>query len=215
MNVGDTEKFQALVKGVFALYRADSSQAVLDIWWATMRPYDFAAVKDAFNRHAVNPDNGQFLPKPADIVKLLEGGTADGALIAWTKVDRAAMRVGQYQSVLFDDPVIHAVIRDMGGWAALCDVRDNDWTFRGKEFQTRYRGYRLRGSIGEYPTHLVGIAEGHNSTRGFRIDPPVMIGDPEVCERVRLGGSGHGGALKITSQPVGDLLPAVPEKAAA
>ena len=67
---------------------------------------DLRAVADALNRHAVNPDNGQFLPKPADIVRLINGNTVDRALVAWSTVERAIRSTGPYQSVVFDSPEI-------------------------------------------------------------------------------------------------------------
>lgn len=109
-----------------------------------MKPFDLAAVKDALNRHCVNPDNGQFMPKPADVVKLLQGSSQDGALVAWAKVDRAVRQVGTYSTVVFDDPIIHRVVQDMGGWVALGDKREKEWPFVAKEFENRYRGYPMR-----------------------------------------------------------------------
>src|SRR5260363_342723 len=59
------ERFQALIQGVYDFYGKDLSRFTLSLWWCAMRPYDLAAVTDALNRHCVNPDTGQFLPKPA------------------------------------------------------------------------------------------------------------------------------------------------------
>jgi hypothetical protein len=41
------------------------------------------------------------------------------------------------------------VISDMGGWVLLGSKGDGDWPFIAKEFENRYRGYRMlkvRGS---------------------------------------------------------------------
>ena len=189
MREQDKESVLALVASVYAFYRVDCSPFALSIWWEAMQPYDFMAVKDGFNRHCVNPDNGQFLPKPADIVKLIGGGTQDAALIAWAKVEAACRSVGQYQSVVFDDPIIHCVIRDMGDWVKLCNTDVDELPFRAKEFEQRYRGYKLRGSVGEFPRTLIGIAEGSNKAQGLPADLPVMIGEQQKCLQVYKGGS--------------------------
>lgn len=199
--------FYKLVGDVYAFYRVDCTPFALGVWWESCKPFDAAAVKDAFNRHAVNPDNGQFVPKPADIVKLIGGGTQDGALVAWSKVDKAIRSVGPWQSVCFDDPIIHAVIRDMGDWPNLCNTGEKDYPFKAKEFETRYRGFRIKGQIGEYPRHLVGIAEGHNGEK--HRDPLVMIGDPAGCALVQRGGAA-GSSLQM--QRV-DALIKLPEPA--
>lgn len=189
MNREDAPAFKRRLAGCFALYSKDLSDIVLSVWWECMKPYDLEAVADALNRHAVNPDNGQFVPKPADIVKLISGGTQDGALLAWTKVERGIRSVGPYQSAVFDDAAIHAVLSDMGGWVSLCNVSDDELPFKRNEFVTRYRGFRSVGRIDVYPKHLPGIAEAQNSQGGYRIDPPIMIGNPAHCRLVFKGGS--------------------------
>ena len=199
MNAQDAEEFKRRLAGVFAIYSRDLSEMVLSIWWESLRKYDLAAVASALNRHAVNPDNGQYLPKPADIVKLIEGGTVDSSLVAWSKVDRAIRSIGPYQSVVFDDPIIQAVVQDMGGWVQLCNSSEQELPFKGKEFQTRYRAYKTTASLQNWPTHLPGIAEGQNAAGGFRQDPPVMIGNPEACRRVYEGGNDQ---PALTFQPL-------------
>lgn len=189
MQPADHEKFSALLRGVYSFYRQDLSDFALSVWWEAMRPFDFAAVKDALNRHAVNPDNGQFLPKPADVVKLLRGSTQDGALVAWAKVDRAMRSVGTYASVVFDDPIIHRVVADMGGWVLLGYAVEDEWPFKAKEFENRYRGYRSRSEF-EYPRQLVGMEEHENARAGFAGQHRVvMIGDESECQRVLRGGT--------------------------
>jgi len=189
VNAADSKPFHAVLAGVFALYGKDLSDVVVSVWWAAMRPYDFAAVKDALNRHAVNPDNGQFLPKPADVVKLIDGGSADGALQAWAKFEQGLMRFAPYQSVVFDDPLIHRVVQDMGGWPGFCGHPEGEWPFMRNHFVNLYRGYRTRGSPPEYPPRLIGLAEAHNGSHGFRVEAPVMIGDQVRAALVLAGGT--------------------------
>lgn len=176
MNGNDKHAFSQVLQVVYDLYGKDLSEAVMSFWWAALTPYDFASVRDALNRHAANPDNGQFCPKPADVVKLIGGGTADAAMIAWSKVDRAVRSVGPYQTVVFDDPIIMAVLRDMGGWIALGQCADEEWPFKAKEFENRYRGYRLRGRVDDAPEKLIGIADAENIPAGRGETNPVLIG---------------------------------------
>ena len=119
MNIDEFEKFHDGMVGVMSFYGKDLSRFALDVWWSALRNYDLAAVTQAFNRWLSNPDQGQFQPKPADVIKMLSGSTQDKAFAAWAKVDRAVRSVGAYASVAFDDPIIHRVIHDMGGWVGL------------------------------------------------------------------------------------------------
>ena len=189
MTEQDKPNFAKLLTSVMAFYRHDMSEFALGVWWEGCKPFDFAAIRDAFNRHAVNPDNGQFAPKPADIVKLLQGSSADGAMVAWSKVDKAVRCVGSYQTVVFDDPTIHAVIQDMGGWIELGKKEEREWPFVAKEFQARFRGYKTQGGVEAYPKRLIGIANAQNAQQGFAAQAPVLIGNPNQARVVLENGS--------------------------
>lgn len=189
MTETDKGPFFTLMAGVHAFYRQDFSDFAGGVWWMAMKPFDYPAVQDALNRHCVNPDNGQFMPKPADVVRLLQGSSQDGALVAWAKVDRAVRQIGTYSTVVFDDPVIHRVIQDMGGWVGLGNKQEKEWPFVAKEFENRYRGYRTQGGVDEYPRALIGMAEAQNSQNGFKTQPPVLIGNPDKARIVLKNGN--------------------------
>jgi hypothetical protein len=203
MQEADSSQFATTMRGVFALYRADLSEAVLAIWWNAMKAFDLAAVKDALNRHAVDPDQGRFLPKPADVVKLIGGSTKDAALLGWSKVQRAIGTVGGYETVCFDDPIINAVIYDMGGWVDLCMVGTDEMPFKGNEFVTRYQGYRAKGNLEGWPAKLLGRADMGNAQKGFSQQEPVLIGNQTRALKVlREGGTstlqvGHAGEAAL------------------
>jgi len=189
MQTSDNEQFVALIGDVYAFYRQDFSRFAAGVWLQAMQPFDFRAVADALNKHCVNPDNGQYLPKPADIVKMLQGSTQDSALVAWSKVDAAIRMRGTYVSVVFDDPIIHRVILEMGGWVQIGGKGEKDMPFLRNEFVNRYRGYKMRNETPEYPRVLICIAEAHNNQEGFESALPVLIGDPEKAKAVLLGGT--------------------------
>ncbi len=184
MNDTDRKEFFALIADVNAFYKKDFSKFVGNVWWEALKTFDFGAVKDALNRHCVNPDVGQFAPMPADVVRMLQGSTQDSALVAWAKVDRGLRVVGTWRSVVFDDPLIHRVLNEMGGWVPLGQKTDDDWPFVKNEFVTRYRGYRGRSEAPEYPPVLIGSFEAANGTSGFRTEPPMLIGDAKKAEKV-------------------------------
>lgn len=189
MNASDRPEFFAMIADVYAFYKSDFSEFAGRVWWEAMLPYDFAAVADALNRHCVNPDSGQYLPKPADVVRMLAGSTQDAALVAWSKVDRAVREVGTYRSVVFDDPVIHRVVTDMGGWVPLGAKGEDEWPFVRTEFVNRYRGYRMRSETPEYLPVLIGISDASNSKAGFACAAPTLIGSAEAAKAVLANGS--------------------------
>lgn len=214
MQPADSMPFITLIEGVYSFYGKASSTFAADVWWQALKPYDLDAIRDALGRHCVNPDNGQFLPRPADVVRMLEGSTLDSAVTAWTKVDHAVRHVGTYATVAFDDPLIHRCIADMGGWPQLGQKQVDEWPFVAKEFQTRYRGYKSRREIGAYPPVLIGIFDQQNRQQGHADQVPVMIGAPErVREVVRLGTNRP--MLQITQHADALALPARKDEAAA
>ena len=173
----DKKEFAQFMGGMFAIYGKEVSTMLLRIWFEALRQYDLKAVKDALARHLLNPDNGQFLPKPADVVKLIGGTNIDTALQAWSLVDKAIRSVGTYQTVQFADPIIHRVIQDMGGWVHLGKKEEDEWAFVAKEFQTRYRGLKTTGAPIDAPQVLTGITDQQNALAGVNFkSKPILIG---------------------------------------
>lgn len=189
MQTNEFQKFHDGIAGVMSFYGKGVSGFALDVWWTALKGYDLSAVVDAFNRHLANPDVGQFAPKPADIIRMLQGSTQDSALRAWAKVDQAVRQIGPYEDVVFDDPVIHRVIHDMGGWIGLGAKTSDEWPFVAKEFENRYRGFKVKSEIPEYPSKLIGIASAHNEKEGFKPEAPVLIGNELRARQVLNGGT--------------------------
>ena len=202
MRTDEFEKFHDGMVGVMSFYGKDISAFALDVWWSALRNYDLSAVTQAFNRWLSNPDQGHFPPKPADVIKMLAGSTQDKAFAAWAKVDRAVRSVGAYSSVAFDDPIIHRVIHDMGGWVGLGQKSEDEWPFVARNFENIYRGYASRGEVPDYPQVLIGIAEAYNVSKGFNSEPPRLIGNQERALMVIEGGRDAATLIGFSTAPV-------------
>lgn len=189
MKHTDKPTFASLMSALADYYARNLSDAVIGMYWQGLERYDIEAVREALNRHMQNPDSGQFMPKIADISRMLAGTTQDAALVAWAKVDQAVRRVGGYADVVFDDALIHRVLHDMGGWMALGTKTEDEWPFVAKEFENRYRGFRMRSERPDYPTVLIGIAGAHNRKGGHAVQAPILVGDQARAMAVMRGGS--------------------------
>lgn len=189
MNQQNFDEFFELLGIVSEQYGKPISTGAKMLYWQGLINYDFEAVKVALFRHVQNPDNGMFMPKIADIIRMLQGSTQDSAFSAWTKVDKAVRCVGTQTSVVFDDPIIHQVITDMGGWLSFGSKSNDEWPFVAKEFENRYRGFKARNEPIEYPKLLIGLYDAQNMPHGFKSSPPMLIGDKAKAEQVLLGGS--------------------------
>lgn len=186
MRAADKPEFQRLLTDVMAFYRQDVSTFALSVWWQACEGFDIEQVRKALTAHAMDPERGQFAPRPADLVRALHGTHGDRSLMAWSKVHRAMSAVGAYRSVVFDDPAIHAAVQDMGGWVSLCRSRVDELPFVQRRFCDAYRAYLLRPGH-DYPRVLQGDLDAHNAVRGFDCEAPARIGDPERCARVLNG----------------------------
>lgn len=202
MKNTDRERFAALMTGIGELYGKPMSPQLIAIYWDGLKDCDFDEVKVAVNLHVRNPDTGQFMPKIADVIKFLEGNTLTQAMRAWQKVMEAMRHVGTYASVVFDDPLIHAALDDMGGWQALGKVQDDEIQFKAREFEKRYQSYKQKPPA-TYPRKLFGIFEVENTRAGYPAPEPVLIGNQEQARLVYDGG---GDMRRLTVTPVARLV---------
>ncbi|MDH5573658.1 MAG: DUF6475 domain-containing protein [Gammaproteobacteria bacterium] len=185
MNQAHFKDFSALLTNIAEQYSKTPSDSLITLYWQGLHDLEFKAVSDALFRHIRRTDKeGKFMPKISDIREMLEGSTEDSSYAAWTKVDKALRTIGPYQSVVFDDPLIHRVLEDMGGWVQLGTKEDSEWPFVAREFQNRYKGYKSRGLTPECRSHMIGLTEANNLKEGFKIDDPVLIGDKDKAKLI-------------------------------
>ncbi|MBP6103514.1 MAG: hypothetical protein KA508_00365 [Gammaproteobacteria bacterium] len=176
MKASDITFFSDMMMVIAALYHKPFTDKLTDIYWESLEEFSLEEVSEALRLHVRDTEAGRFFPKPADIVRFIEGSSESRALQAWTKVERAFSQVGRYQSLAFDDPLIHAVIQDMGGWIKLCEITLKELPFCCNEFQKRYRGFLNRKPL-DTPPYLPGIVERDNAKDGYPIPAPVLLGD--------------------------------------
>jgi hypothetical protein len=198
MHPNDFDNLLNLLTDVHTMYRQKFEPRLTQIWFNALSNYTFLDIEVALNRHLLNPESGRFVPLPADVVRVLDGGTGVQAASAWTKVEQAIKRVGPWRTVIFDDAIIHRVIEDMGGWTKMNDhATMEDLKFAGIDFGKRYQGYVLKGGIAQdYPARLLGYAELANSNGGFAVEAPLLIGVAGNAAKVGQGGrEAHGLAI--------------------
>ncbi len=183
MKREDYEKFVSCLIGCAEISDKQLSKQAILIYWNALKHLEIAVVVDAFNRHIVNPDFGQFMPKPADIIKLCSGSNHDSAMLAWSVVLVSIKTIGRYDSVVFDDRATMSVIREMGGWVAICKVDNDELPFKANEFQSRYKSYKTMGRS-DSPRKLIGVCESTNSSNGKLVSPPRLIGDIEKAKQI-------------------------------
>lgn len=99
-------------------------------------------------------------PMPAEIREYclgLRNGDLDLKIArAVTQIKKAIGSAGMYTTVTFDDPIIHLIIRDFGGWVNLCSKSLDDFENLLKwDLPKLYKAYSTRKNT-EIPTILLG-----------------------------------------------------------
>lgn len=116
----------------------------------------------------------------------------DRPVAAWLAVRTAIVRVGGYASPNFADPVINAVIRDLGGWPVVCDTPTSELPWLEKRFREAYVAYSGVALRPYQTARLVGITEIDNNAKGYRSEPihvadvACLTVESEQVESVRM-----------------------------
>lgn len=187
MNSSQKKQFFSTLTGVCELYGKKASPELMLLYWATLECYELDDVKRAFQAHAVNPDNGQFMPKPADVVRFLDGGSQTRAAKAWAKVHYAMRCIGGGESVVFDDAIIHASLEGLGSWPELCATNCDELTFLQGRFEKRYQAMAFSPPA-MWPRLLIGRYQSENEAAGKDVAKPIPVGNVEQCRVTYKGG---------------------------
>lgn len=173
MEKTDRKEFDKIMVMIAEMFDKDLSKGLLDLYYHALKDLRLEDIKQATNTLL---QTMTFFPKPVDFRNALGGNIEDRATQAWLKALKAQNR---YNSVCFDDPVIHSTIEAMGGWVKFCSMEgytDEKWQMT--DFIKIYKGMANRP---DHPVKLQGLLEVQNSERGY-IDyiPDVkLIGNKE------------------------------------
>lgn len=206
MKQSDRVEFGKLMSEVMAYYGKDASKFVLDLWFSSCEPFEIEVIRKALTGHAKDAERGVFAPKIADIVRQLAGTRTDRAMLAWGRVFEAMGSIGAYTDVVFDDPAIHAVIEDLGGWPKVCRYPSEEISYLQHNFCTSHKAYTQSGAYA-YPARLMGdrSPDGEYERRGLPLPAPVVIGDVDAAGAVYSGGSLAGRVQMTKVKSLADL----------
>lgn len=98
------------------------------------------------------------------------------AAIAWDKAMYALHSHGPYQSIRFDDPIIHHIIVQWGGWTEFGDWPAEQTHWKRRDFMKLYEQYAKNGGLPDPERHLIGEAEYFNSVHSPEFVPaPIFV----------------------------------------
>lgn len=177
----EKQKFASIVGATAEAVGAKMSSMGIGVFWEVLKGYPIEDIERAFMSHLTDTESGQFMPKPADIIRQIDGDTNSRALVAWMKVKDAMYSVGYMGSVAFDDPAIHTAIKAVGGWEGINKGQAKDFHFLEARFVKAYRAVSKRI---DHPKYLPGQQERENKARGYTNFIPAirLIGDKEKAK---------------------------------
>lgn len=159
----DKTEFKNLMLGAGELYSKEISKPLMQIFYQALIQYSIEQVKAGFSKHFVDPKNGTFFPKAADIVRMIESdkpSTEDSARLAWLAIIGEIRRTGAYDSLKLNDKLALGSLKSIGGWNYLCMSQESNLPFIEKEFISAYQAME-RTPIESLPDSLPGLEEIH------------------------------------------------------
>lgn len=147
--------------------------------------------------------SSRFMPSPAELRELAGVlRTSDRAEKAWLSFHEAICEHGPYHSICFDDVVINAVVRGLGGWQAACEVEGAEFeSFYRQKFLKAYEALARAGVGIEQAAPLLGLFDAENQRNGFATKPPKLIatGLKPLPNAPRIGSVGAAGGKAIAA----------------
>ncbi|MCK5604953.1 hypothetical protein KAR91_23890 [Candidatus Pacearchaeota archaeon] len=178
MTKDDMKEFTGILDFMAEGLGVDMTEVKYRFYFAALSDLSIEEIKKAANHIA---RTATFFPKPVDFRNAINGNQDEAAVAAWEKVLKGKSKAGQYQSVQFDDPVIHTVIKLMGGWGAVCRLEGHDdEKWQRIDFEKTYKA--MQGVNKDHPEYLPGAAEVKNAAKGFPTKKEVLA----IGEKVEL-----------------------------
>lgn len=69
----DRRDFAEIIAAIWSIHDRRISAAMIDVYWLAARHLDLADVRRALIIHEQNEYDGQYIPKPADITRIVNG----------------------------------------------------------------------------------------------------------------------------------------------
>ncbi len=134
----------------------------------------------------------QFMPAPSELRAMSgEHKPEDRAQIAWLAVGDAMRTHGGYRTVTFDDVVINAAVRSVGGWQRICEADPKEFEAHiRREFMQAYTSLCIAGVGEDQAAPLIGIFDRENAVLGYGPQNVqlVVTGLPPIPNAPRITG---------------------------
>lgn len=174
MTENDRKKFTGIMQAIASTFSRECDEPMLMGYWLGLCDIEV----DTVNRAAMRAIRECKRMPTVHHLRELAGVISDDAraLLAWQATCKAITDHGRYQHVDFDDRIINATIRTLGGWPRFIDRFDNDREqFVQRDFERTYKSLQSAGVDGEITRPLSGLAEAEVGRHGLQPPTPQRI----------------------------------------
>lgn len=172
----DREQFVKLITALARTFGRDADEATFRGYELGLSDVPIDRIQQAVVR-AIREK--KFMPTVAELRELAGELTPDvRAVKAWDAFQNAVVAHGSYKSVDFDDPVINATVRNLGGWERVCGLPVDEFDkWLRRDFERCYQAFCQAGITSEAGAPLLGHHDRNNLTNGFveHVKPPLRI----------------------------------------
>lgn len=179
------DDINAFLSELFDYYNKDVRSGSARIYKRMLKNIPVETLYRMFEKHLMDPDRGQFMPKVADFVRGEQGTAKGNAVAAWDKIIQAMELKGPYYTITKDDPWLLKSLEEVGGYQKLCEMTYKDLEYKRNDFLRAYESNRARGMPENYPAKIKGLIDLENGTDS----DPILIGDERLALNVLKNGS--------------------------
>lgn len=168
MNDSNKKEFSEIMLAMGEIYNKTLTKTLMGIYFDDLSNFSIDQILKSLKKHRLDPKQGQFFPKPADIMRNIDGErqtSEDRAMLAWMEVEQAIGRVGAYGSLNLEDKQALMAVKHMGSWQQLCHTDRDKLGFKRQEFIANYKALE-NTPLEALPNSLAGIEELSNQRLG-------------------------------------------------
>jgi hypothetical protein len=174
--------FVIAMDALAAAFRLELTEPQYEAYWIGLSSLSLSEFRAAVTAAIASC---RFMPVPAELRDLAGGeSTVLRAERGWAAVHRAIGTVGRYRGVAFEDDLIHAVLRVLGGWSSICTAAPGDIKFIRKDFLRLYSQLAAHGTT---PAERAPILPALDNSTIERI--PARLGAAPLEPRLALVGA--------------------------
>lgn len=143
----DQELFKQTLAATGELFGKEITPVAARMYWRALAEYSDEQIQGAFNTALKTL---KFMPKPSEIIELIDGTGNVVALESWKLVMDEIRKIGSYGQPRVSEEIKN-VIHQLGGWEYLCSLDYKSLEFKARAFCEIYGGKLERGAIEHKP----------------------------------------------------------------